>query len=166
MALQSIINSDLFVSGALTSKTFTPPAGSITDASVIAAANIAATKLIHQFPITYRAAGTVATATTIVHQHKAAAAIAQVSVMAGTTPTSSDTVTVDIKKAPSGSSTFATILSSTVVLNSSSVACIPQTATITGTTSAAGDTLEIVVTVSGTSAQNLLVTIWTQEQAQ
>src|SRR5262245_780160 len=45
---QNRIDGDTFVNGNLTSKTFTPPAGSIGDAGIQGAAAIQATKLDHQ----------------------------------------------------------------------------------------------------------------------
>jgi hypothetical protein len=162
---QSIQQGDLFVNGALTCKQFTPPAGSVGDAGIQAAAGIQATKLIHQFPVSKRQAGAAATATEIVHCHYAAATVVAVQVACGTHPTSSDTVSVDVQRGNSGAG-FSSILSAPVVLNSSTANLTPTSGSIASPNSAAGDCLEVVITVTGTSCHDLLVEIWLRENPQ
>jgi hypothetical protein len=158
----SVIASDVFVAGSLSSRTFTPPSGSITNDSIAGSAGIAASKLVHRFPVTKRIAGTVGSVTEIIHIHHAGATVAAVDVLCGTHPTSSDTVTVDLKRG-SASVSYTSVLSGVVTLNSSSANKTPYSGTITSATSVTADSLQVVITASGSSCADLVVSIWIEE---
>lgn len=130
-----------------------PPAGSIGNTEIEAGAAIDATKLIHQFPISYAQANgsDVASATQLLHVFRGAATILSVEVVPATAPTGGDKqFTVDFKLGNAGSG-FATILSGVITVDSSSVTRTVQTGTLTTTAAADGDTLEVVITASGST---------------
>ena len=59
-------SADTHVAGTLSAQAFTPPDGSITNAAIVANANIAATKVTHRFPLVYQInPGTEVTAPTV-----------------------------------------------------------------------------------------------------
>jgi hypothetical protein len=135
---------------------------------VAAAAGIAASKLVHHFPVSLsQAAGSVvASETRVVHIAKAAGTIAYVAVVTDTAPTGGDKAfTVDVKKSTGGGA-FASVLSAVVTVNSSSTSKTPQAGTVSVAAYAAGDVLEIVIAASGstgTQGYGPCVTVYLQE---
>lgn len=168
---QDVINNDLYVAGTLGAKTFNPPANCITDNSVIAAANIAATKLEHQHALTVQQSpgSAIVAATTYLKIIRAPGSVASLDVIVTTAATGADrTVTVDLQKSTGGGA-FASVLSAVVTLNNTSVAKTVYSGSISSASLVAGDILQLVVAVAGSAgaqAQGLQVTATTREYAQ
>lgn len=163
----SLIQGDVHVRGTVTANAITIPTGSITDASIAGGAGIAASKLEHQFPVRYQtvAGAAVATATHPVHVVQGATGtVVGLRVASVTAPTSSDTVVVDLQKSTGGGA-FASVLTGTVTLDSSSVNRTAYSGTIASPSLVAGDILQVVVTVSGTTCQGLVVVATLAEDA-
>ena len=164
---QSIINSDLYINGSLSSATFTAPAASITDEMIAANAKVAATKIIHQLPLTFTTdpATAVVANTSMLHIAHAIGEIVFVEVCAVTAPTSSDQVTVDILIGNAASG-YTSVLTSVVTLTSSNADRAVISGTVSTTAYAAGDSFQIVVTPTGTTCKGLVVTTTLHENAQ
>lgn len=168
---QDLFNNDVHINGTLSAKTFTPPAGSIGDSGIAAAAGIDATKVVHQFPLVYtQVPGTaVLAATQLVHILRASGTVASIEVMTPTPATGGDrTVTVDLQKSTAAGA-FATILSSVVTLNNATAARTPVTGAIATPSVVDGDLLQLVVAVAGAAgnqANGLLVTVTLRENPQ
>ncbi len=156
MATTSTIQGDLFINGTLTPKAFTPPASSITSASVTGP--IAASKL------EMRRHETV----TQVHGTAAATERRVIATVRGTTGTivafragcvvanvGAATVTVDLKK------NGTTVLTSVITLDSANAAyAIEDAAGFTSTALVANDVLEVVIVATaggGTLGQGLFI---------
>jgi hypothetical protein len=141
---------DFMVTGRLIAGSFTPPSDSVSDASVVAAAGVQASKLEHQYePVFSQEGGTNAAAEVrVVHVVKGATADL-VSFHAGSVvaATSTGTCTVDLKK------NGTTCLSAPITLDSSNTAYTVEAGTLSVLTAAAGDVL--TVTVAGVSGTNL-----------
>lgn len=167
----SVIDGDARINGTLAVNRFNPPAGSITDASVIASAGIQATKVIHQTAHHYEqdAGSAVVAQTRMLHTvYGQTALIVNMDVMTPTPPTGADTVTVDLQRG-NPTTGFTSLLSSPVTLNNATVARTPIEAAIATTALADDDTLQIVVTpnhTTGALPQGLLVTVTLQEAPQ
>lgn len=168
----SVVDSDLIVRGTLAATNFNPPASSITNAAIVAAAGIEATKVVHRFPIHIELFGpavTVTALTKLAHIASASGTIAAIEAIVITPATGADrTVTIDLQKG-NQSTAFATVLSSTVGFTNSTAAREVKTGTISTSAYADGDTLELIVTVAGAAgnqALGLLVTVWLQENPQ
>src|SRR5262245_52412342 len=98
---QSIEAVDLFVNGALTCRSFTPPANCITDAAIQAAAGVQASKLQHQYEKVFRQASTstAATGQEVVHAVKGATGVVlEFSVGAITAALGAATAVMDLLK--------------------------------------------------------------------
>lgn len=168
----SLIEGDLRVSGQLTAGTLKPSAGSVTNASVDAAADIAATKLEHRHQFTYRQkTGTaIVSATEDVYTvHGVTGEVVAVDVVATTAPTGGDKAfTVDVQKG-NQSTAFATVLTGVVTVDNSKADRQVVAGSLVGSPSTAdGDTLRVVVAASGatgTQGQGLVVTITVREKA-
>jgi len=166
MGAPTRLEGDLYVNGNLSSKTATPAASSITNASIIAAAGIDATKVDHQHRLVFHQPNTTATAETRVIYHCYGATGSVIAIYAGSIAIAvgAATVTVDLKK--NGSS----ILTGVITLNSSNTARVAVAGTLTGSTSlVAGDVLEVVTTATaggGTIPTGLFVAITVNEKAQ
>lgn len=167
-----IINNDLHVAGSLSARSFTPPAGSVANASIEAAAGIVATKLEHQHAIHYAQVpgSAIVAATQDVHIVRGATGDV-VALEAALTGALADhvsrTVTVDLHKSTGGGS-FATVLTSTIGFTSSSTLRTAVAAVVNSAGLVDGDILRIVVTVaggSGNQAQGLQVTLTIREDA-
>lgn len=124
-------------------------------------------KAIHQFPVGCKQANGAAVAARTEHLHTARGSGEFVElhvVTTGVAPTTTDTVTVDIQKSTGGGA-FATVLTAPVVIdNTNTVRVTEDYSSFSSTTYVAGDILIAVVTVSGTSAQGLGVTLVLAEQ--
>lgn len=146
---------DVHVGGALTAQSFTPPASSVSNASVQAAADIDASKLKHRYaPVEAQANGTNNVAKTIVRHRVVGATGTVTAFRAGnrTAASGGDSTTVDLKK--NGSS----ILTGVITLNAAA-GTTTQNGTISSGSVVAGDLLEVVVALSGT---NVGQGVWAQ----
>lgn len=162
---QSIVDGDLYVRGNLISNTQTLPAGTVTDTMVNANADIAATKLEHQFSADYwQVDGTdVAAATAPIHTvYGAAGTIVAFQAVCVDAPEGGDKkFTVDLKKASTSSTTLATVLTAAIDYTAGTSDYTIKSATISTATLVAGETLHVVVTPSGSTGnqgQGLVVT--------
>lgn len=164
----NIFQGDLQVSGnVVAGGTVTAATAFVTDALVAAGTNIAATKLIHQqqHAVQLFAPTTTVAALTILVGGIRGTTSSLVEFWAApiTPPTTTDTVHVDLQRSTGGGA-FATTLAATIAFTSSSVARTILTATPTSTL-VQGDLLQIVITVTGTSAQGLIAGFTTRESA-
>lgn len=162
----SRIDGDLYVSGNIAGKTFTPPASSITNAAVIAAAGISSSKLQHRYrPSLSQAHGTAGTTERrVVHQVVGATGtLNSVRAQLSVAPIGAATHVIQVKK--NGTD----ILSTAITLDSGNTAFIDETDTgFTSTALVNGDVLEITVTATaggGTLGQGLHVMIDLDEDA-
>ncbi len=165
MAL-SRIEGDLFVVGRILAGSITLPADAVTDASIIAAANIAASKVERRIAKTYAQTFTddVVADRKIIHRVYGATATI-VGFVAGITTVfgAASTCIVDLLK--NGSS----ILSATIQLSNSYTAFqLVSPAGYTSTSLAAGDVLEVQVkTISGSNlGKGLFADLVIDERAQ
>lgn len=165
---QSTFNTDIYVAGNISSKTWTPPAASVTDAAIVGAAGVQASKLQHQYEDTYvntNAATTAASEqkvlrvicglTGILTDFKAGCVV----VCAGAA-----TITVDLWK--NGS----TILTAVITLNNTqSARQLVTAAGFTSNTVAVGDVLEVNVVATaggGTIGKGCFARLNMREDAQ
>jgi hypothetical protein len=166
----SVISGSLHVNGTLTAKRFSAPAGSIDNASVDEAAEIAATKLIHQFPLTYQQAPGSEVVSNTVDLHIARGDGEVVSIEAaitGAIATGADrTVTLDLLKSTAGGA-FATVLTAPIVLDDDNVLRTLEAGTVTTTDYLDGDILRLTVVCAGAASaqgQGLVVTTIVREE--
>ena len=164
---QTIIDSDTFVRGNLTCNSMTIPAGTLTNAMVNANAAIAASKVVHRFPISYsQIGGTDVTAATVpIHIVSGqTATIESLSIMPLAAPSGGNKqITVDLKKSTGGGA-YTSVLSggTAYAITTSATSLAVYTATVATTALVVGDTLELVVTPSGstgTQCQGLVCTV-------
>lgn len=143
---QQLIPNDVFVQGNLSAKTVTLPASTVTDANVVGATGIQASKLQHQYETPYSQASGASVVTATVPLHTVFGATATIlGFYAGTivVATGNDTVTVDLRK--NGS----TILTAVITLDSTKAARTLYTpAGFTSTSLVAADWLDVVVTAT------------------
>jgi len=174
MAKQSVLYNDYHFPGAVIfSGTASLPAGTITNAMVNAAAAIAATKVVHQFPVSYKVPdGTTVAATSgdgvpihIVNASGGATLVA-VEVSCTDAPSGGDlTFTVDIQKADAAAAA-ATVMTSVITYPNATADYTVRPGTITTSAFDDGDTVLVQVAVSGstgTQGEGLIVTCWFQE---
>lgn len=164
----NIFQGDLQVSGSVVAGgVITSSTAWITNSQIQSGAAIDATKCIqqHQYSLQLFASTTAISAVTQLVGGIRGTTSSLVELWAAviTAPTTTDTVSIDLKRSTSGGA-FATTLAATLDFDSSSTAKTIYTATPTATL-VQGDLLEIVVTVSGTSAQGLIVGWTTRETA-
>jgi hypothetical protein len=159
----STINSNLHVIGTITASAgVTPSTNSITDSHVQAGAGIAASKIEHQYTITYGQTGTGTAATIPIHVAYGDGEI--VSFRAGSIAIAvgAATCTVDLKK--NGSS----VLSSVITLDSANTARVMEAGTLSSSTYSNDDFFEVVVTATaggGTIPTGLAVQAVLREDA-
>lgn len=172
MAIPSKIQGDQYFAGNVTfAGPVAVPAASFGDAEIKAAAGIAATKTIHQFPIHLaQANGTASTSETRnVHIATGAGTIVGIEVLVDTAAVGAATVTVDLHKGNAGSA-YATLLTGVVTVNSSTAVRTPVAGTLIATpTYAASDSLRLIVTATaggGTLPQGLCVVVFVRENPQ
>lgn len=143
---QSILATDLYVNGQLSAKSFTPPAGSITDASIAAAAGIQATKVQREYAQRYvQASGTTAFAETRAVHAVFGATGTLISFQAGSVTICSGNATITLSLKKNGT----TVANTTITLNSNSAAY--GTATPGGFVAVAtvsGDIWELAIAVA------------------
>lgn len=169
---QDLFQNDLHVAGALSCNSFTPPASCITNNSVVAAALIDRTKLVHQLALPYyQAPGSdIATATADIYIARATGSVVSFeAAVTGTAATGDRSVTVDLHKSTGGAA-FATVLSAAITLNSSDTIRVNDAATISSASYVDGDLFRVVVTqvagTTGTRPQGLVVTLTMSENPQ
>lgn len=161
----SRINGNMYVDGALGAKSLSVPAGSIVDASVNAAAAIAATKCKQRRHKNYAQPNTTATAETrVIHTVYGATGTVQ-SFKAGSIGANvgAATITVDLKK------NGTTILSAAISLTSSTSALAEVAGTISSAGLVEGDVLTVVTTATaggGTLGTGLFAEIVVDEDPQ
>ena len=162
---------DMHVSGTLSAKNMTIPADAVDNANIIAAANIEATKLIHQNAFHYEQStdADIAAGAKLLHTFRSAASILAMDVVPIEAPTTGDrSFYVDLQKFATGT-TYISLLSTGVTVDQSSTNNTPQAATIATTTAVDGDSLRVVVTVTtgstGNQGKGVLVTVWSREEA-
>jgi hypothetical protein len=167
MSQPSVFYSDIFVAGSFGCRQFSPPAGCIGNAAIAANAGLQASKLEHQHAIRYsQKAGTAVVSETIpLHIARAAGTVVSVEVVTVTPPTSTDTVTIDLKKG-NASTGYATVLTSVVTIDNASVTRTIYSAAITTADYSADDSFELVITATGSSCQGLAVIVTVREAAQ
>lgn len=126
---------------------------------------LAAAKAVHSRSIQFTtiAGAAVATATWPLAALYGATTLISMKAWLKVAATGGDTVTIDLQRSASAGA-FATVLSSALVLSAADpVALTLKSATISDTTLEANDLLQLVITVSGTSAQGLCVEIEHQQ---
>jgi hypothetical protein len=168
MADSNNIPGDLRVGGLMTCKALAMQNASITDAMIVVAAAIAASKLQQQKSVTVRQAtgSVVVSKTEDAHiVFGASGFIYGVEIAITTAPTGDHTVTVDVQIGVAG--VFTTALTGTVVLNSSTTAsAVISGALIASPVLAAGNIIRVIVTAAGATSsqgQGLVVTVTTKE---
>lgn len=167
---QQIIPNDVFVQGNLSSKTFTAPASSIGDSAIQGAANVAASKLEHQFAKSYTQANGASIVSATVPLHTVYGTTGTVvSFAAGviTPAVGNDTVTVDLRK--NGSTILTAVITLSVAASTNTARTLYTPAGFTSTSLVAADWLDIVVVAThntGTLAQGLYVRLVHRETAQ
>lgn len=162
----SRVEGNLHVTGTLTAEGLVPSAGSVTDNSVLAGANVAATKLEHQYIVTEdlcNHATAAAAVRKVIHVVRGATG-SVVAFGAGSTviAVSSGTATITLKK--NGS----TILSGSIVLDSSNTVNVLEAAPgFTSTALVVGDVLEAEITaVASTEPKGVFVVLVIREKAE
>jgi hypothetical protein len=173
MAVASRHEGDFYVNGNISCLTLTPPASSITNNSIVANAQIAASKTVRHESLNLEIAapGTAITAATKLAHIVRGATGTLVGIQAAitTVATGADrTITVDLLKS-SGGGAFATVLSSTIGFTNVSAVRTAVSGILSSAGLVAGDILEIVVTVAGAAgaqAAGLLVTLTFEETYQ
>lgn len=164
---QSVVYGNTYFAGNLGAQSIAIPADSIRDAQVAPFAGIDHSKLIHKHPLRYdQKLGTAVVAETrILHIAHADGVVLAIEAILTTPPTSTDTVTIDLQRGNTASG-YASVLSAPLVINNSATARTVQAAAIADDDYVDGDSFQLVVTVSGTSAQGLAVNVWTAEDPQ
>lgn len=162
---QNTFSGNTYIDGNLSAKTFTPPAGSITNNAIAAATGIDATKLDHQYQkIHGQARGAINFAERKVLHVVHGATAEVVTFKCGNTvaTTAGSSTTIDLLK------NGTTILTATTVLNETNTAYTMEAAAgFTSTALVQGDVLEVNVTVSGGAPGNGLFCLLTvREDAQ
>lgn len=165
---QNMINADTYINGNLASKTFTPPAGSITNAAVAAGAGIAASKLQHRFrPGHSQVHGSNASAERrVIHVVRGATATIN-SMRAGCSVAATGDSTVSINLYKNGSSILTGGTPITLSIADAAYA-LDAPGGFTSTALVQGDVLEIVETVSagtGTLPQGVFSVVELDEDA-
>ena len=162
MAAPTVIQGDLHVTGTVTGGSLTPSALTVTNASVSSTAAIAATKLEHQFALSYTQNGTAASATIPLHVAYGAGTIVAIKAASIAIAVGAATVTVDLKKGGT------TCLSGVITLDSGNTARTSEAGSLTVTTYSADNFLELVIVATaggGTLPTGLIVTVILRENA-
>lgn len=156
----------------LSAGTFTPPAGCITNAAIVAAAGIEATKVVHRhFKHVYQSPGSAIVAQTVdVHIARASGTLKAIeaAITGALADDASRTVTIDLQKSTGGAA-FASVLTATFAFSSSDTIRTLKSGTLNTTAFVDGDILRVVVTVaggSGNQAQGLVVAVNFEENPQ
>lgn len=148
--------------------TLKAPAASITNANIESAAGIAASKVIHRFPLTYSQAdgSAVADATVTLYVAAAAGTIKSVEVgLGGAAAAGDSTVNVDILKSTGGGA-FASVLDSAITVDVNTTIRTSEVGTVSSGSYADGDILQVDVDATvgtGTLPQGIVVTVICEE---
>ena len=171
MSELTVVGGDLFVRGNLSAQSMSVASGSVSNASVVAAAGIDSSKVIHRYAINYsQASGSaVVAAAHILHLARASGTIVSVEALVEVKATGADrTIDVDVLLGSSGSS-YATILTAPIEFDDGST----NRAVVSGTLATASyidnDSIKISVTVAGAAgaqATGLCVVITLAENPQ
>lgn len=159
----SSVDSDLRVLGAIYADNIYSQGASITSDmfSSSTSSRLAVEKAIHRQKLRYTQnnGAAVAAATSVQYIARGAGSLVQLkAAITGVISTGGDSVTVDVQKSTAGGA-FATVLSAVMTFNSASTLRTVTNATPTTTAFIAGDLIAIVVAVSGTSTQGLVVDV-------
>jgi hypothetical protein len=138
---QSKFEGDFYVTGDLSSKTFSPPAGSITNTAIRANAGVSATKLEHRFQSVVAQPNAAAVdETRVVHVvYGATGSIVAFSAGSIAKAVGDATCTVDLKV--NGSS----VLSAPIALDNANTNRVAEAGTVSTPALVAGDVLEVVI---------------------
>jgi hypothetical protein len=155
--MSSKVDGDLVVTGNISARTFTPPTGSVLNASVSPTAAIAATKIQKPRLTRLNQNGTATAETRAVYECRGVTATIQGMRVGSIGPcVGGATITVDLKK------NGTTVLSGVVTLNNANTARVAVDAAVTSTALVVGDWLEVVVTATaggGTIGTGLFVQV-------
>ncbi len=169
---QTRLEGDLYVTGSISGASFTPPASSITNASIAAAAGIDRTKVVHQLQLPYAQApgSDIATATLDLYIARAAGTVVSFeAAITGLAASGDRSVTVDLHKSTGGGA-FATVLSAPIALDIGNTIRVLEAATVGSAAYVDGDLFRIIVTqvagTTGTRPQGLIVTTTLGENPQ
>ena len=169
MPSQNRTEGSLHVAGQLSCQTFTPPAGSVVNASIAAGSAgsyIERSKGVQGHAITNELFGPTTAVTAVTRWwhtvRGATGTVVSVEAAIAVVATGADrTITVDLHKS-TGAGAFATILSATAGFTNASAVRTPVAGTISTASLVDGDILAIVVTVAGAAgnqATGLTVTV-------
>ncbi len=145
------------------------PAGAIGNSEIEAGAAIAATKVIHQFPLshTQNDGSDVTTQTEVIHIAYGDGTVIAVEAACDQAPDGDETITINLLKSTGGGA-FATMLTGAIVLDSGNTDRVLEAGVVSGSnTYSDGDLLEITVVDgvgSGNQGQGLCVTVWLREE--
>lgn len=163
---QTLINSDCYINGNLSAKTFTPPSGSVGDAAIAGAAGIDATKLDHQHQdLVTQAHGTAATTERRVIKVVRGATAAVVAFRCGVVVACVGAATISIQLKKNGTNI---LTAATVLDNTNTAFALEAAAGFTSTSLVANDVLEVDITATaggGTLGQGLFCELTTREDA-
>ena len=166
MAIVQTINGDAYIAGDLSARTMSIPAGTVDDEDVKAAADIAATKLEHQYQKVYAQESdtTAAAEDRVVHAvYGATGTVIAFEAGAVAACTGDAMITVDLHK------NGASILTEAIVLDSGDAAYALVAGSIDSAALVDGDVLEIVITVNagtGTLGKGVFASVIIREDAQ
>lgn len=169
MAIPSRFEGDLYISGALSARSFTAPNGSITDAAIQPNAGIQSTKLEHEHRPIISQSGTATTQTRVIHVCRGAVGSIAAFVAGSLAKAVGDsTVTVDLQKS-SGGAAFASVLTAAITLDSANADRVAEAGSIADEDLAAGDILQVVITATvgtGTLPTGLFAALSVREAGQ
>lgn len=159
MAAPTIFANDVVFNGSASfSQSPSFPSGAITNSQISASAAIGAEKVVHEFAqgheIFAEGVSITTVASRLLHATRGASgAVVGLDAFMTTAPTSANcTVTIDLQKAASGTTTFATVLSAPLVLGSTSTTHTRYSPTISASTKTTGDLFRATITTAGTTA--------------
>lgn len=166
--MANIIDSDTVVQGNLAASTLSLTSASITNTMLALPSSggdyIAPTKVKPRVPIGFaQVDGTVSTGEARIFSAYAAGSLVQVNISLDTVNTSTNTVIIDVQKSTAGGA-YASVLSSTYTMDNTKTARTVYTVTPNTTAFIAGDIFKVTWTVTGTSAADLLVTVFADIQ--
>ena len=149
---QSVIPTDLLVTGHGAFNTLSVASATITNAMISASTEIDSTKVEHYTLETFELFGpttSVAALTQWIATMRAAGTIVSFEAAIAVVATGADrTITVDLQKS-TGAGAFSTVCSATIGFTNASAVRTLGTATLSATSLVDGDILEVVVTVAG-----------------
>lgn len=152
------LDGNVYVAGALSANSFSPPANSIGNAAIATGATgsyIAATKVQHQQSVNEELFGPAVAVTAVTKWvyivRGATGTLVSVEAAIAVVASGADrTITVDVHKS-TGAGAFATVLSGTIGFTNVTAVRTPVGGTISSTALVDGDILEVIVTVAGSA---------------